>query len=81
VLTRAVALARADVIEEVDISPPRPSPEAVAEGGQVKKLWEVERDHVRRALDTTGWNITRTAQLLDISPTTLRKKIVDYELR
>ena len=81
VLTRAVALARADVIEEVDIAPTSPSHESVPEDGPVKKLWEAERDHVRHVLDSTGWNITRTAQVLDISPTTLRKKIVDYELR
>jgi DNA-binding protein Fis len=27
-----------------------------------------------------GWNVTQTAAILDISPTTLRKKIHDYGL-
>jgi DNA-binding NtrC family response regulator len=27
------------------------------------------------------WNITHTAEALAVSPTTLRKKIADYDLR
>ena len=41
----------------------------------------MEKTHIERALHTTGWNVTRTADLLDISPNTLRKKITDYNLQ
>ena len=46
----------------------------------LKTLRDAEKDHIEAALTTTGWNITQTAALLDISPTTLRKKITDYAL-
>jgi DNA-binding NtrC family response regulator len=44
-------------------------------------LAEAERLHIRRILTSNHWNITHTAQDLDISPTTLRKKINDYDLK
>ena len=81
VLTRAVALSRGDVVEEVEFSAGNPESRVPGESEGVKKLWEIERDHVLSALKHTEWNITRTAELLGISPTTLRKKVVDYGLR
>ena len=50
------------------------------ESGELS-LREVEERHVARVLELTGGNITRTSRLLEISPTTLRKKIEDYGLR
>lgn len=49
--------------------------------GEVLSLREAERRHVRKVLAAAGWNITRAARLLEISPTTLRKKISDYGLQ
>jgi len=48
---------------------------------EIETLAQSEKRHVERALASTGWNITQTARLLEISPTTLRKKIDDYGLR
>lgn len=48
--------------------------------GEIRPLREIEKDYIASALTTTGWNITGTAKLLEISPTTLRKKISDYNL-
>jgi two-component system, NtrC family, response regulator AtoC len=81
VLTRAVALSRGKVVEDVEVATVPSEFVPHAEPGEIRKLWEVERDHVLAALTHTSWNITRTAELLEISPTTLRKKIVDYRLR
>ncbi|MBK8977104.1 MAG: sigma-54-dependent Fis family transcriptional regulator [Planctomycetes bacterium] len=82
-LTRAVAVARTDVIEAVDLPDVhRPAtPNSAPHESPLRKLSEVERDHVKAVLDHLEWNITRSAQALDISPTTLRKKIADYGLR
>ncbi|MFY9345027.1 MAG: sigma-54 dependent transcriptional regulator [Planctomycetota bacterium] len=81
VLTRAVALSRGPVIEDIELAAGSAEPAVAGPSDGVKKLWEVERDHIRASLVGAGWNITRTAELLEISPTTLRKKIVDYGLR
>jgi len=80
VLTRAVALARGPVITTDDLEftfakEPAPQIEEIA------SLEEAERRHIRKALLSTGWNITHTARILRLSPTTLRKKIADLGLR
>ncbi len=82
VLTRAVALLRGDVIASEDLQidhPPKGIPEDTDE--DIIPLREAERRHIARALVRLDWNITHTAEALEISPTTLRKKIADYNLR
>jgi two-component system response regulator AtoC len=81
VLTRAMLLTRGGIISDdsVAASIGRGTP-AKPPSGIVKTLRDAERDHVEAALYATGWNITHTANMLDISPTTLRKKIADYNL-
>ena len=44
-------------------------------------LSDVERAHVSRMLERTGWNITRAAEILGIDRVTLYNKIKKYELR
>ncbi|MBI4558582.1 MAG: sigma-54-dependent Fis family transcriptional regulator, partial [Candidatus Hydrogenedentes bacterium] len=81
VLTRAVLFARGDTItlEAIGAAMDR-GPQAASRAERIKTLREAEREHVESALYATGWNITHTANLLEISPTTLRKKIADYRL-
>lgn len=81
VLTRAAVLARGPVVTEdmVAVSMGQ-APGQKARPDEIKTLRDAERDHVEAALYATGWNITHTANILDISPTTLRKKITDYDL-
>jgi two-component system response regulator AtoC len=55
--------------------------EMAGAAAKVLPLREAERRHIRSALAATRWNITQAARLLEISPTTLRKKIADYKLR
>jgi len=43
-------------------------------------LAEAEKNHIEKSLNANGWNISRTSRVLDVSPTTLRKKITDYRL-
>ncbi len=80
VLTRAIALARADVIsaDELEFSrgaDPTPAPT------EVVPLKDAEKEHIKHALTANDWNITHTAKKLRISPTTLRKKITDFSLK
>lgn len=82
VLTRTLALSASSTVTAEDLRAhlPRPtnrSPEAPTP----LTLADAERAHIARALASQGWNITQTARTLDISPTTLRKKIEDYGLR
>jgi two-component system response regulator AtoC len=86
VLTRAITLAHTRVLTVNDLAfslgrdRTGAAQRADAEYEKVLPLREAERLHIRRALAATGWNITQTARLLEISPTTLRKKIADYDL-
>jgi len=80
VLTRAIALARGDVIspEELEFSL---GTDKLPPTTKIAPLKDAEKKHIQKALTATGWNITHTARMLKISPTTLRKKISDFNLR
>lgn len=82
VLIRAALLTRSDTILDQDVAASLGNAPAARPGHPpvIKTLRDAERDHIEAALFATGWNITQTATLLDISPTTLRKKIHDYDL-
>ncbi|MCC6487448.1 MAG: sigma-54-dependent Fis family transcriptional regulator [Candidatus Hydrogenedentes bacterium] len=82
VVTRAILLARSETLTENQVlaSMGRFS-ERSADPTDIRPLRDVEKDYVEKALNATGWNISRTAELLDISRVTLRKKIADYEIQ
>lgn len=82
VLTRAVALARGSVISAEDLEFSLESPKEKASApSELVPLEQVEKEHIRKTLFATGWNITRSARILQISPTTLRKKIADFQFK
>jgi DNA-binding NtrC family response regulator len=86
-LTRAVVLAKSDVLDETLLrlgpSAPAGSPaEADADAdGELGTLRELERRHIARVLDHTEWNKRRACAILDISRPTLDRKIEEYGLR
>ncbi|TEU11429.1 MAG: sigma-54-dependent Fis family transcriptional regulator, partial [Anaerolineales bacterium] len=43
-------------------------------------LREAEKKHILQVLDETGWNVTRSARLLEIDRATLYNKIKNYGL-
>jgi DNA-binding NtrC family response regulator len=55
---------------------PHPAPP-----GQMMNLGEVERELLMQALNRTGWNVTRAAQLLGISRDTLRYRMEKYHVK
>ena len=81
VLMRSVASCRADVLSMVDLPEPQSADRKAQEQLPGWRLQDAERHHVRQALARFDWNISQTARALEVSPTTLRKKIKDYDLR
>jgi DNA-binding NtrC family response regulator len=81
VLTRAVVLAKGDVLDESVLAlPDRARPAPTAADGEILPLREIERRHIERALRATDWNKRRTCHLLEISRPTLDRKIEEFGL-
>lgn len=80
VLMRAVASGQDEVLSSVDL------PDSIETGSRPThqisrwRLRDAESEHIRVALEHFAWNISHTARALEVSPTTLRKKIKDYAL-
>lgn len=49
--------------------------------GEIATLEEMERNHIKNALDRLSGNLTRTASALGISLSTLKRKLREYNLR
>ena len=81
VLTRSVLLARsATLTDELIASSMGRTSENRTAPPKAQTLREAEKEFVFTTLVANGWNIKRTAAILDISRVTLRKKIEDYGL-
>ncbi|HET98728.1 MAG TPA: sigma-54-dependent Fis family transcriptional regulator [Desulfurivibrio alkaliphilus] len=81
VLTRAVALAVDSVLTADDLQLLASDGSLAVEEPELPlTLAEAEKVHVEKTLLGLRWNISRAARQLDVSPTTLRKKISDYHL-
>ncbi|HEX3757717.1 MAG TPA: sigma-54 dependent transcriptional regulator [Kofleriaceae bacterium] len=87
-LTRAVVLAKTDVLDETLLpigaaaAPGDPAAGAEADAdGALPTLRELERRHIIRVLAHTEWNKRRACAILDISRPTLDRKIEEYGLR
>ncbi|HEY5950023.1 MAG TPA: sigma-54 dependent transcriptional regulator [Kofleriaceae bacterium] len=82
-LTRAVVLAKSDVLDETLLplgTTSVPNGDTDAEGS-LATLREIERRHIARVLAHTEWNKRRACAILDISRPTLDRKIDEYGLR
>jgi DNA-binding NtrC family response regulator len=81
-LTRAVVLAKTDVLDEtlLPLADDAPSRER-HDAGELPTLREIERRHIVRVLAETEWNKRRACAVLDISRPTLDRKIEEYGLR
>lgn len=78
VIERAMVNVKGQRIEVDDlyfsISSPYPKPEG-------ETLEDVEKAHIKKILNKTGWNITKAAEILNIDRVTLYNKIEKYKLR
>jgi len=75
VVERAVILIRSGQIRNHHLPADLLSPSKQTATGAIKPLSDMECDHITQALSTTNGNIKRTAELLEISRTTLYNKI------
>jgi transcriptional regulator with PAS, ATPase and Fis domain len=75
---RAMLIARDQEIQPTDFPFQLNTPVVEASG---RTLDDVEREHIKRVLDETGWNLSRTARILDIDRTTLYNKLKRYGLK
>jgi two-component system, NtrC family, response regulator AtoC len=81
VLTGAALATAGETLDLSGWTPRGPAaPAQPAEDAPFPTLAESERAQVEKALESTGWNITRASGLLGISRPTLRKKIADFGL-
>jgi two-component system response regulator HydG len=75
VVERAVLLADGETLREDHLPPALRA--AAADSGRFLPLRELERQHIRRALEVTGGNLRDTAHILGIHRNTLRQKLRD----
>jgi len=82
-MERTIILAKRPLIEEEDLSLPSGSTIPLGEPGfslGSKSLREIEKTVLATVLEETDWNLSRAAQILEISRTTLYSKIKKHEL-
>lgn len=80
-LTRAMVLAHGNDIDADDLVMGQADKKQQSLRPVGGTLAAVEKMHISQVLAEHNWNITHSANALDISPTTLRKKITDYQLK
>lgn len=82
VLRRGVILSRGDILEldESWVSGMKVLLDAGRNGEVFQTLQELEKTHIFKVLEYTGWNYGEACGILGVSRPTLRKKIVDYGL-
>ena len=65
----------------VMVTPQQPAVEGAAQAAETPaSLREVERQQILAALEQTGWHRGKTAEILGISPSTLYRRLRDYNL-
>jgi DNA-binding NtrC family response regulator len=80
-LTRAVVLAKTDVLDETLLPDGAPTARLADDpDAELATLREIERRHIVRVLAQTEWNKRRACAILDISRPTLDRKIDEYGL-
>jgi two-component system response regulator AtoC len=77
-LTRAVILAKGDVIQEHNLPIERGKEKIVPR--ELVAMKDVEKDYIQHVLLTTGGNKTQASKILQISRPTLDKKIKEFGL-
>jgi PAS domain S-box-containing protein len=77
VIERAVILSQSSLLDIAPLQPDRAHPEAAT--GKLRTLEAVEREHITRTLEATGWQISGAkgaAAILGMNPNTLRSRML-----
>jgi DNA-binding NtrC family response regulator len=80
VIERGVVLSRTEVIDKGDLPYLGLVSDRASEGAPAASLSlkDMEKDHILRVLRKTGWNLSKTAEILGIHRNTLRLKMKEY---
>jgi len=85
IIERALIFAEKETIEKRDLNLPSVnssgSTESFLENGKILSMDEVEKIHIKKALELNDWNREVTASVLGISQKTLYTKIKKYDLK
>ena len=87
VLMKAAVMERGDTLTaehlppEVVCSIGRHGDGPVTAPGRIPTLRELERDHIRRVLESTGWHKGETCEILGISRPKLERRIREFDFR
>jgi DNA-binding protein Fis len=73
-----VVLSKGEVLELPSLEEPGLTR---ANGFSLRRLEDVEAEHIQKVLDSVDWHQGRACDILGISRPTLRKKIRDYKLK
>ncbi len=77
-IERGVALCRGEEIEVEDLPVRLREESRVREGETIHSLQVMERSHILNTLEQVGWNRKRAAALLQISTTTLWRRLKEF---
>ena len=82
VIERSLVVAKGPHIGAEELSFPfTPKPEPQAADEQALSLSELEKQHIRRVLEMTDWNVSQAAKILGIERATLYSKMKRYGLK
>lgn len=84
IIERAIIFSEGDVIHKRDLNIPKDDfdfTNFVLEDGTFLTLEDIEKVHIKKALDHNNWNRENTARSLGISQKTLYSKIIKYKLK
>ncbi len=81
-IEQALILGDGKAVRLTDLPPPvrKAVRHPANDGEDLGSIADLEKGHIARVLDATGWNKTRSAKILGISKPTLYAKIKAYEL-
>jgi len=84
ILERAFILARKNLITEyelpIELKRNRMEKTDISQSSSFPSLEELEKHHIKEALERTNWNITKAAELLGISRFALQRRMKKYFL-
>jgi two-component system, NtrC family, response regulator AtoC len=84
IIERSIIFSEGEMIQARDLSVPKEHFEltnSLIDEGTILTMEEIEKIHIKKALDRHEWNRENTARALDISQKTLYSKIIKYNLK
>jgi DNA-binding NtrC family response regulator len=84
IIERAIIFSEGDIIQQKDLNIPKEDfdfSNYTKDDGILLTMDEVEKMHIKRALESNNWNRENSARALGISQKTLYSKILKYDLK